>query len=386
VTSDGKLHVFSKSRAERSLSCNDVRSLKIRTRRRRGSGGSSRSDDPDPDHSDSCSSWSSDRADSESDGFSSWSASGKRRWSRLRRLTSTQALERKGRELPTIEVEWLTAKWYHNRPGCPKVLQAPFDKGRLNRQLRRKHRDRRWSFDEKLEWGERNVPEVVDDGFQQWDGPLYVRRQKDRKPAWNRKRRFVYYFLVMLFYPTAALCLPAAIAAHVILCGDIFQNDDAKGSKSSQQSHSSEKSRSPAKIPFRLLRDAFYARFPAVVDVWYSTCYLLVAAPPFCAHVMTEAFLPGNATSIWELGSSMPLIIIALILSPLLVMGWGVWFWIREYGKLKSRQQKTKALGRTVLALLVVPLLLPLVPVWLSWRAMKKWKGQRREKKRDDIV
>jgi heme/copper-type cytochrome/quinol oxidase subunit 2 len=142
----------------------------------------------------------------------------------------------------------------------------------------------------------------------------------------------------------------------------------------------------PAKIPFRLLRGAFHARFLAVVDVWYDTCNQLVATPPFCAHVMTEAFLPGNATSIWELGSSMPLIIIALILSPLLVMGWGVWFWIREYGKLKSRQQKTKALGRTVLALLVVPPLLLLVLVWLSWRAMKKWKGQRREKKRDDIV
>ena len=84
-------------------------------------------------------------------------------WSRLRRLTSTQALARKGRELPTIEIEWLTAKWYYNRPGCPKTLQVPFDKGRLNCQLRRKHRDRRWSFDEKLEWSERNIPEIVDD-------------------------------------------------------------------------------------------------------------------------------------------------------------------------------------------------------------------------------
>jgi heme/copper-type cytochrome/quinol oxidase subunit 2 len=101
---------------------------------------------------------------------------------------------------------------------------------------------------------------------------------------------------------------------------------------------------------------------------------------------MTEVYLPDNATSLWELGSSMLSIITALILSPLLVMGWCVWFWLREYGKLKSRQQKIKALGRTMLALLVVPLLLPLVPVWLSWRAMKKWKGQRREKKRDDIV
>jgi hypothetical protein len=101
---------------------------------------------------------------------------------------------------------------------------------------------------------------------------------------------------------------------------------------------------------------------------------------------MTETYLPGNATSIWELGSSMLSTITFVILSPLLVIGWGVWLWLREYGKLKSRQQKIKALGRTLRALLVIPLLLPLVPVWLSWRAMKKWKGQRRETKRDDIV
>lgn len=190
----------------------------------------------------------------------------------------------------------------------------------------------------------------------------------------------------MLLYPTAVLCLPVLIVVCVIHYGDIFQDDDVKWSKSSQQSHSSEESRSPAKIPFRLLRGSFHAWFTAVVNVWYDIRYLLVVVPLFSAHMMTEVYLPDNATSLWKLGSSMLFIITSLIMPPLLAMGWGVWFWLREYGKLKLRQQKIKAFGRTVLALLVVPLLLPLAPVWLSWRATKKWRGQKKEKKRGDIV